>query len=137
MHCTYMKLFLIVLVIRMICASYIKYDELVKTRGVEWKRYFTPIYLSILLANTTAMIHWLMTGVVATRIYIDNFTTGKDNINNTGNFIKGHTNSTGDYRVAPLIGHMIGCTIYLPNASWIIYLILNRVWFYEVYSAIH
>ena len=112
-----MKLFLIVLVTRTICASYNKCDELVQTRGVEWKRYFTPVYLSMLLAITMAMIHWLMTGIIAMTIYIDNFTTGKDDINNTGNFIKGHTNSTGGYRVAPLTGYMIGCTIYLPIAS--------------------
>ena len=43
---------------------------------------------------------------------------------------------TGDYRVAPLTGCMIVCTIWLPIVSWITYIIINKPWFYKVYSAI-
>ena len=43
---------------------------------------------------------------------------------------------TGDYRVSPFTGYMIGCTIYLPIVSWITYIIINKPWFYEVYFAI-
>ena len=122
MDILYIKFFLIVLVLRAICTSHAKYDEMVGTRGVEWKRYFSSIYLS---AITTALIHWLMIGIVAVKIYADNFITKNDDTNDTGNYIKGYTNSsvlsTGDYKVSPLTGYMIGCTMYLLIASRVIY----------------
>ena len=45
--------------------------------------------------------------------------------------------NTGDYKVAPFTGYMIACTVYLPIASWITYIILNKLWFFEVFSAIY
>ena len=45
----YMKFYAIALVIRVLRATYVKYDELVKPGTVEWKRYFTPVYV---LVNT-------------------------------------------------------------------------------------
>ena len=129
MNALYMKFYVIFLVIRVLRASYIKYDELARPTIVEWKRYFTPVYLSIPLAFTTAITHWLMTGIIGVRIYVDNFTPQNDDTNSS-------IPNTGDYRVAPLTGYMIGCTIFLPILSWITYIILNKLWFYEVYSAI-
>ena len=130
MDALYMKFYVIWLVIRIVQASYDKHDELVGPTKVDWKRYFTPVYLSIPLAFTTALTHWLMTGIIGVRIYVDNFTLDKDNTNSS-------IPDTGDYRVAPLTGYMIVCTIYLPIVSWITYIILNKLWFYEVYSAIN
>ena len=119
MDALYMKFYVTwLVVIRVVCASYVKYDELKQPTQVEWKRYFTPVYLSIPLAIMTVLTHWLMTGIIGVRIYVDNSTAG-------------------DYRVAPLTGCMIACTIYLPIVSWITYIIINKVWFYEVYSAIN
>ena len=143
MDALYMKFYVIFLVIRIVCVSYAKYDELLRSRQVEWKRYFTPVYLSILLAITTALTHWLMTAIIGVRIYVDNFTTEKNDTNISINFtiekddINSSVPDTGDYRVAPFTGYMIACTVYLPIVSWITYIILNKLWFYEVYSAIH
>ena len=140
MDALYMKFYMIFLVIKVVCISYAKYDELVQPKQVECKRYCTPVYLSILFAIITALIHWLMTGIIGVRIYVDNFTTEKD-VTNSITMENNDTNSsipdTDDYRVAPLTGYMIGCTIYLPILSWITYIILNKLWFYEVYSAIN
>ena len=126
MDALYMKVYVIWLVIKIVQASYAKYDELTE---VEWQRYFTPVYLSIPLAITTALTHWLMTGIIVVRIYVDNFTP---EMNDTDSGIP----DTGDYRVTSLTGYMIACTIYLPIVSWITYIIINKPWFYEVYSAI-
>ena len=143
MDALYMKFYVTWFVIRIVCVSYAKYDELVQPTQVEWRRYFTPIYLSILFTITTALTHWLMTGIIAVRIYIDNFTPEIDSTNSSVNFtienddINSSILDTGDYRVAPFTGYMIACTIYLPIVSWITYIILNKLWFYEVYSAIN
>ena len=115
--------------VRIVRASYAKYDELARPTLVEWKRFFTPVYLSIPLAIITALTHWFMIGLVGARIHVDNFTPDNDDINSS-------IPDTGDYRVAPLTGCMIGCTIYLPIVSWVTYIIINKLWFYEVYSAI-
>ena len=130
MDALYMKFYVILLVVRVLRASYAKYDELTRPTEVEWKRYFTPVYLSIPFAITTALTHWFMTGLIAVRIYIDAFNTMEHNTNSS-------IPDTGDYRVAPLTGYMIGCTIYLPIMSWITYIIINKPWFYKVYSAIN
>ena len=128
MDALYMKFYVTWLVITIVCASYVKYDELTRPTQVEWKRYFTPVYLSIPLAITTIVTHWFMTAIIGVRIYIDNFTPGDTNSS---------IPNTGDYRIAPLTGCMIGCAIFVPIVSWITYIIINRVWFYEVYSAIN
>ena len=129
MDALYMKFYVICLVIRVLRASYDKYDELLPPTEVKWQRYFTPVYLSIPLAIATALTHWLMTGIIGVRIYIDNFTPEMNDIASS-------IPDTGDYRVAPLTGCMIACTIYLPIVSWITYIIINKPWFYEVYFAI-
>ena len=145
MDTLYMKFYVTWLVIRVLRASYVKYDELAKPTETEWQRYFTPVYLSILFAITTALTHWLMTGIVAVRIYIDIWNTLKvKNINSsildTGDYKISPFNSsildTGDYKISPFTGCMIACTVYLPIVSWITYIIINKLWFYKVYSAI-
>ena len=78
-----------------------------------------------------------MTAIIALRVYVDNFTIeneGVDNftIENEGSNIT----NTGEYRVAFLTGCMIICTILLPIVCWISYIIINKAWFYEIYSAI-
>ena len=130
MDALYMKFYVTWLVIRVLRASYVKYDELAKPTEMEWERCCTPVYLSIPLAITTALTHWLMIAIIGVRIYIDNFTLDKDNINSS-------MADTGDYKITPYTGYMIACTIYLPIVSWITYIIINKPWFYKVYSAIN
>ena len=131
MDALYMKFYVIFLVIRIVQASYDKYNELARPTEVERKkRYLTPVYMSIALTIATTLTHWLMTGIIGVRIYVDNFTPEKGNTNSS-------IPDTGDYRVTPLTGYMIGCAIYLPIVSWITYIIINKPWFYEVYLAIN
>ena len=73
---------------------------------MEWKRYFTPVYLTILFTILTVPIHWIMIGIIGVRIYVDNFTPGKDDTNST-------LPDTGDYKVAPLTGYMMACPSYI------------------------
>ena len=125
----YMKFYVIALVIRVLRATYVKYDQLAKpsTVTVEWKRYFTPVYLSIPYAIAMALTHWAMIAIIAVRIYVDNFTTYDEDTTKP---------NTGDYRVAIFTRYMIACTIFLPIISWISYIVINKAWFYEIYSAI-
>ena len=90
--------------IRIVQASYKDHDEKVNPSSIGSKRYFTPIYLTIPLAIVTASTHWFMMAIIGVRIYIDNFTLDKDNINSS-------ISNTGDYRVTPFTGYMIACTI--------------------------
>ena len=64
------------------------------------------------------------------RIYVDNVTPDKDDTNST-------IPDTGDYKVARFTWYMMVCPVYLPIVSWVTYIILNKLWFYEVYSAIN
>ena len=130
MDILYMKAYVILLVARVARAAYAKYDDLLKPTEIEWKRYFTPVYLTIPFAVLTAITHWFTIGIIGVRIYVDNFTLDKDD---RGSGIP----DTGDYKVAPFTGYMIACSIYLPIISWITYIILNKLWFFEVYSAIY
>ena len=132
MDVIYIKFNLTLFVIRTTRASYDKYDKLKQTptTKVEWKRYCTPVYLTIVLAVLIALTHWLMMAIIGVRIYVDNFTIDKDDINNA-------IPDTGDYKVAPFTWYMMVCTIYLPILSWVAYIRLNRLWFHEVYADIN
>ena len=125
----YIKFYALVIVIRVVGVTYEKYNQLLHP-VVEWKRYFTPVYLTVPFTAVMALTHWFMIGIVGVRIYVDNFTPEKHDIDT-------NIPNTGDYKVTPLTGCMIACTIYLPIVSWITYTILNKPWFYEVYSAIN
>ena len=130
MELVYMNTYAILLVARVGRAAHVKYDELVQPTEIEWKRYFTPVYMTIALAFMTALTHWFMIGIIGVRIYVDNFTPDKDDKNST-------IPDTGDYKLPTFTGIMIACTVYLPIASWITYIILNKPWLFEVYSAIN
>ena len=131
-----MKFFMICLVIRIICASYANF-ELAKSRDTDSeeecdgdKIHFSPVYLSILFTIATAVIHWLMIGIIAVRIYIDNFTV---RVNDTVSI----RDNTGDYRTASSTWYAISCAIFLPILSWVTYIIIHKLWFYEIYLAIY
>ena len=129
MQFLYMNVYAILLVARVARAAYVKYDDLLQPTETEWKRYFTPVYLTIGLAVLTALTHWFMIGIIGVRMYVDNF-TDKDDTNSS-------IPDTGDYKVSPFSRYMIACSIYLPILSWITYIILNKSWFFEVFSAIY
>ena len=130
MQFLYMNVYAILLVARVARAAYVKYDVLLQPTETEWKRYFTPVYLTIGLAVLTALTHWFMIGIIGVRMYVDNFTPDKDDTNSS-------IPDTGDYKVSPFSRYMIACSIYLPILSWITYIILNKSWFFEVFSAIY
>ena len=69
--------------------------------------------------------------IVSVRIYIDTFTPDKDDTNSS-------IPNTGDYRVTLFTGCMIySCTMYLPIASSVAYIKLNKLWLSEVFLAIN
>ena len=63
------------------------------------------------------LIHWLILAIVGVRIYVDNFSREID---------QGTKPETGDYNVTPFTGYMIPCGIYLPVASAIVFVVINR-----------
>ena len=69
------------------------------------------------------LLHWSMLAIVGVRIYVDNFI---DILRNT----QGATISSVHKIYDTLL------CLYLPIASWIAFIILNKYWFYEVFSVI-
>ena len=130
MDAIYLKTYLIFLVKKIVFSAYKKYYDLSPPTDREHKDYYISIYLTMVRAMLTALTHWLMIGIIGVRIYVDNFTPDKDDTNDI-------IPDTGEYKVTPFTGYMIVCTVYLPIVSWITYIILNKLWFYEVYSAIY
>lgn len=117
-------------VMRTLRAAYTQYDELIQPREIpEWQRYFTPVYLTIPFAVVTAVTQWLMIGIIGVRVYVDNFTPNRDDTDIVPN--------TGKYKVSAFAGYMIGCCLCLPIFSSAAYILLNKLWFYEVFSLIH
>ena len=128
MDALYMKLYAISVVVRVVYITFIKLED--KMEDLDWNECYTPVHQTTLLAVMTVLTHWIMMGIIGVRIYVDNFTPDKDDINST-------IPDTGAYKVAPFTKYMMVCTVYLPIMSWITYIILNKLWFYEVYAAIH
>ena len=120
------KFYLIWLLQRVIRVSYEKYDEL-KDELLDEKttlgRYISPLYMTIPFAVLLTLLHWSMLAITGVRIYVDNFS----NVTN---------NSPGSYKSSSFTRYMIFCCAYLPITSWIAYIILNKYWFYEVYTII-
>jgi len=120
------KFYCIWLVQKVIRLSYNKFDEL-REETLDWKaklcRYISPLYMTIPFTILLTLLYWSMLAIVGVRIYADNFSSVK-------------FNSSGSYVVAPFTRYMIFCCAYLPIASWIAYIILNKYWFYEVFSVI-
>ena len=125
MDITFTKLQEIWLVVRIIRATHLKYGE-----PWDYRRCFTPVYLTVPFAILTALTHWFMIGIIGVRIYVDNFTP--DN-RSTDHGIP----NTGVYTVTPFTGYIIGFSLCLPLFSPAVYIILNKLWFYDVYTIIH
>ena len=130
MDALYMKFYVIILTVRVLCGTYAKYNELAQNAEVKWKRSFIiHVWFSVMFTTGTALTNWLMTIIIGVRIYVDNFTP-ETNDNNSS------IPDTGDYKAAIFTQYMIACAIFLPVLSWITYIIINKQWFYKVYSAI-
>ena len=140
MDALYTKIHYIWLVQKVIGSLYYNAKE-------NWKRKLKKCWLPSLLVTShvflLALIHWIMLAIIGVRIYVDNFSReiSQRNVSETGgyqvasythNFSReigqGNISETGSYKVAPYTRYMIFCGAYLPVASVIVYIILNRVW---------
>lgn len=136
MDVIYAKVYYIWLLQKVIRISYKAHDEFekVKLEKLNWKmrldRYLTPFHLTIPFAITVALSHWMMLAIIGVRIYADNFVLSKDK--STNSFPKSEP-ATGNYTSAPYTRYMIFCGMYLPIASMIVYVILNKYWFLQIY----
>ena len=128
MELIFTKILVIHLVKKITQATYTKYNGLVRpSKPIQWKKYF---YLILSFAVATALTHWAMIGIISVRIYVDNFTTEKYNVD-------GDSLNTGNYRMTPFTGYMIGFTLCFPIFTSVVFVLLNKLWFYEVCSVIH
>ena len=97
------------------------------------KKYFVPSLSVMSHVVFLALMHWLMMAIIGVRIYVDNFSR---DINEAriyiGNFSKEigqeNTSDTGDYDITLYTVYMIICGAYLPVASVIVFIVLNRAW---------
>ena len=128
----YAKLYYIRLVQKIIKTSYKAHDEYEQIISMDWKRrldrYLTPFYLTIPFSVTVILSHWMILGIIGVRIYADNFVREKD-----GSQGFPPEPETGDYQSRPYTRYMIFCGMYLPLASTIVYIILNKYWFLQIY----
>ena len=98
-----------------------------------WKVTLKKCWLPSLLVTPqialVALMHWLILAIIGVRIYADNFSRREAIY--TGNFSteldQGDRSDMGDYEVASYTGYMIFCGFYLPVASIIVYIVLNRI----------
>ena len=127
MDAIYWKFYFLWLLYRIIRKSYYKYDIL---RG-PYKEKRCPVFFVFVMAFAimTSILHWLMLGIVGLRIYVDNFSIEKADMNVT-------EPDTGSYTSSQFTWYMIVCTAYLPLVAWIAVVLLNKYWFYELYSLI-
>ena len=74
------------------------------------------------------LVHWLILAIIGVRIHIDNFAMEIDQGNGSEAGLAG-------YKVTPYTCYMIFCGAYLPVASVISHLVLNRTWLLEELDA--
>jgi len=132
MDALYGKIYIIWLVQRIIRKSYNKYDDLrdeSNDDGAKEWRCISPLYLMIPFAVMVALLHWLMLAIVGIRIYVGEFAIDKDSSDTDSN--------TGSYATSPFTWCMVFFSAYLPIASWVVYIILNKYWFLQLYSLIN
>ena len=129
MDAIYTKINYIWLLQKLIRSSYKAYDELESTQTSIWVKIF--FFLTIPYGIMLVLTHWFMLAIIGVRIYADNFSREIDsNGNSTGEA------ETGDYKSAPYTCFMIFCGAYLPLASVVVYILLNKYWFLEIFWTI-
>ena len=74
------------------------------------------------------LVHWLILAIIGIRIHVDNFAREIDQGS-------GSEAGLGGYKVASYTGYMLFCGAYLPVASVISHLVLNRTWLLEELDA--
>ena len=129
----YAKLQYIWLVQKIIKTSYKAHDEYENIISMDWKRridrYLTPFSMTILFSITVVLSHWMILGIIGVRIYADNFVRERND--RSGEFPP--EPETGDYKSTPYTRYMIFCGMYLPVISTIVYIVLNKYWFLQIY----
>jgi len=110
---------------------YLLYHLIDKTTANQRERglysYATPVNLFIPFSIGLAIAHTLMVGLIAVRIYADNFN------NKTGSAPQ----KEGNYTVTSYTSYMIFCGAYLPLMSAACYIILNKHWFLQISWIMH
>jgi len=132
MDALYGKIYIIWLVQRIIRKSYNKYDDLrdeSNDDGAKEWRCLSPLYLIIPFAVMVALLHWLMLAIVGIRIYVGEFAVDKGSSDTEP--------KPGSYATSPYTWCMVFFSVYLPIASWVVYIILNKYWFLQLYSLIN
>ena len=136
MDAIYAKVFHIWVTQKLIRYSYGAYHEIVgkpKTLIEKLGVYFSPFALTIPFAVMVVIMHWFILAVIGVRIYVDNFSQEKT-VEDTQEMQE--KPETGDYRTTPFTRYMIFCGAYLPFASILVYILLNKYWFLEMYQVI-
>ena len=117
------------LMISVIKASYIKYYSVCDGEEVPHKAKVGKNFLYVIAIYILAMsclIQYIMLAITGVQMYDDGSSVGA---NTSGNV-------TGSYKVSVLTFFMILSSVYLPFASWITFIMVNKYWFYEIYSNI-
>ena len=127
MDLIYAKFYFEYLMVNIITISYSKYYtfkcEKILHKAKVWKNF---LYVIVPLTAMTMFIQYVMFAITGVQIYDDNFSVGT----NTSE------NATGSYKMSGFAFLMIFSSAYLPTASWITFIIVNKYWFYEIYSNI-
>ena len=135
MDAVYAKVFHVWVTQKLIRYSYKAYHEIVDKPSTLIEKlsvHFSPFALTIPFAVMTVIMHWFILAIIGVRIYVDNFSQEK--IGRTQELQENP--DTGEYRVAPLTRYMIFCGAYFPFASVLVYVLLNKYWFLEMYQVI-
>ena len=131
MDAIYAKLYHIWILIRVVRASYQAYDQSESVNLNAWKaleRLISPFTMIVPFAFTLVVTHWLVLILIGIRIYADNFHVKKDNSG-----IPEEEPKSGSYETTPFTRYMIFCGAYFPVASMLVYVILNKYWFLQIY----
>ena len=140
----YAKVIHVWLVLKVIRNSYNVHDKYENISSLGWKkvieRIVTPFSMTVPYAFTVAVMHWFMLALIAVRIYADNFSKDRSDrsqqpvsTQRLPQEMPDSTEPTGNYVSAPYTRYMIFCGAYLPVASMVVYIILNKYWFLQIY----
>ena len=113
MDAFYTKIIYVVLVLKVIKSLHYDPNNALK---INCKSLVVTLNVGLLV-----LAHWLILAIIGVRIHVDNFTREIDQGNES-------EADLGGYKVAPYTGYMIFCGAYLPVASVIVHLVLNRAW---------
>jgi len=128
MDVIYTKINYVWLVLKIVRSSFKVYDEFESRKMGCPLKCLSPFSLIVPYAIILVISHWLMLAIIGVRIYVDNFAE-----------IAGEGDSeveTGTYKSTHLTRYMIFCGVYLPFASAISYIIINKYWFVTIFKSV-